>query len=424
MAASAVRPTSVRWRILALMMLYTAIAQFARNAVPVAGDEIFIRLFHVDTKLMGWVYTTFLIFYSLAMTPGGMLIDRFGTRITMAAMGFANALTTALAGATALVAHGGLLVSLFIARAIGGIGDAPLHPGAARVVNQWFPLSKASMANGLVTGGALVGIALAPTLFGSMMDALTWPLAFVATGAAMSVVAAVWLYYGRDRPSTHTAVNEAEKRLIESQPPEVRDDIKPPALSKKARTTVFLLACSYGAVGYVQYLFFYWLKFYLREVLHVEKVASRNFTTASLFAMAAGMVIGGIVSDRAAMVMGLKRGRALVPVVGLLGSAVFVGLGLLASQVLWVVIAFSIAMAFVGATEGPFWTTSTEVGGRRAGLTASFLNTGGNIGGLLAPVVTPYFSDAFSWRASIGLAGVFAVIGALLWVWIDPTERL
>ena len=50
------------------------------------------------------------------------------------------------------------------------------------------------------------------------------------------------------------------------------------------------------------------------------------------------------------------------------------------------------------------------------------LNTGGNLGGMLAPVVTPLFSDFFGWRAGLGLASGLCVFGAVLWVWIDPDE--
>ncbi len=81
---------------------------------------------------------------------------------------------------------------------------------------------------------------------------------------------------------------------------------------------------------------------------------------------------------------------------------------------------FAIALACMGATEGPFWTTAVELGRSRGGTSAGIFNTGGNAGGLLAPIVTPLFSSYFGWRGGLALASAFAVLGAILWCWIEP----
>ena len=82
------------------------------------------------------------------------------------------------------------------------------------------------------------------------------------------------------------------------------------------------------------------------------------------------------------------------------------------------------AMAAAGACEGPFWTTAIELGGRRGGTSAAIFNTGGNVGGFVAPILTPLFSQYVGWEWAISLAGVYCVLGALLWWWVDPAERV
>jgi dipeptide/tripeptide permease len=81
-------------------------------------------------------------------------------------------------------------------------------------------------------------------------------------------------------------------------------------------------------------------------------------------------------------------------------------------------------MAALGMCEGPFWTVAVALGGSRGGTTAAYMNTGGNAGGLLAPVVTPQLSAYFGWQIGMGLASVVAFVGALLWVGIDPDAQL
>ena len=56
------------------------------------------------------------------------------------------------------------------------------------------------------------------------------------------------------------------------------------------------------------------------------------------------------------------------------------------------------------------------------------MNTGGNIGGLIAPVLTPFVADKVKasygeeagWQVAIGLACVVSAVGGLIWLWIVP----
>jgi dipeptide/tripeptide permease len=78
----------------------------------------------------------------------------------------------------------------------------------------------------------------------------------------------------------------------------------------------------------------------------------------------------------------------------------------------------------MGAVEGPFWATAVELGGRRGGTSAGICNTGGNAGGLIAPVVTPLVGNRLGWHWAIGLASAICLLGVCLWWWIDPRERI
>lgn len=166
-------------------------------------------------------------------------------------------------------------------------------------------------------------------------------------------------------------------------------------------------------------LFFYWVQYYFDGVLKTGTGKSRLFSVILMLSMAAG----GWICDRAQARLGRRRGRALVAAAGLAGSAVFVVLGLLRRDPAWVVTWFSLAMASIGACEGPFWTTAAELGGARGGTAAAIMNTGGNAGGVLSPVVTPLLSKYLGWTGGIALAAVFSLLGAVLWIWIRPPER-
>ena len=105
---------------------------------------------------------------------------------------------------------------------------------------------------------------------------------------------------------------------------------------------------------------------------------------------------------------------------GMLLSAVLLGMGVLAREPVWIVIWFTLALGAIGASEGPFWATAVDIGGRSGGTAAAICNTGGNLGGLLAPTLTPWVSDHWGWPSGIALGGVICFLGALCWCRIDP----
>ena len=88
------------------------------------------------------------------------------------------------------------------------------------------------------------------------------------------------------------------------------------------------LTLSYAALGYFQYLFFYWAQYYFETVQKVPKGTSREYSTLLTLAMGAGMVFGGLLSDWAMARLGPRRGLRVAPVLGFLLSAVFGAVGM------------------------------------------------------------------------------------------------
>ncbi|HXX93482.1 MAG TPA: MFS transporter [Planctomycetota bacterium] len=421
------RPTRVRWRIVGLLALFALLCHFNRVSMAVAGTEHIIGKRGLSETQMGSVYSAYLLIYTILMTPGGWWIDRRGPRAALLMMSFGSALFVALTGAVGMVARSAavLLWGLLVVRGLLGSVTVPMHPGAARMVSLWTPPTERSRANGSVNATALIGIALAPPGFGFLADHLGWPGAFVVGGAASAVLGAIWMLYARDGPREHPSSNFEERRLVEADRaplPGAGPDGPHGSGRLLGNRTLILLTLSYAANNYFQYLFVYWIQYYFDSVLHLGKGQSRGYTTLAMLAMAAGMASGGWISDRTEILLGTRRGRALISILSMTLSALFLGMGILGQGTAWIVACFALAMGVLGICEAAFWTSATQVGERHGGMAAAIMNTGGNGGGLLAPIVTPLFASYFGWKGGLGLACGVSVIGALFWLWIDPTR--
>ena len=286
------------------------------NRMATAGDARIMEQYKIAPERMGAVYSALLLAYTIGMIPGGLFIDRFGPKAALTALGFGSALLVALTGVVGLILHDGasVLLGLVVVRGLLGVVFTPLHPGAARAVTLWVPPTWRSRTNGLVNGSALLGIAATPLGFEALIDRFGWPFAFVVAGALTAALALVWAAFAAGAPARPAAPRER----------------RPPAEPWRAllrRRSLVLLTLSYGAVGYFQYLFFYWMRYYFETVLRLPEATSRVYAALPPLAMAAGMPLGGWLSDRVESAVGAPEGRAVVPMAGMTAGALAAGPG-------------------------------------------------------------------------------------------------
>ncbi|MBM4075037.1 MAG: MFS transporter [Planctomycetes bacterium] len=418
-AASA---TNVRWWILLLLMGFTFLGHFNRVGISVAGTEKFIGEGKLSEEQMGWVYSTFLFVYTAFMLPGGWLIDRVGPRWSLTIMGLGMGFFVSLTGVLGFLGFpiAQLMIPLMLIRGVAGGFSAPLHPGTSRSVALWLPLQSRLTGNGLVTAGALIGVALTRPGFGQLMDWIDWPLAFILSGGTLMLYSVVWNVVSSDRPDGHSRVNDAEKSLIGSQTAHMDASVSiGDVFQMFGNRNLVLVTFSYAAYGYFQYLFFYWIDYYFLETLKLPKDESRIATFTVMLAMGFGMAMGGWISKQVCHRFGFRKGCRVIAIIGMTVSAVFAWLGVTATRPNLIVLDFSIALALLGMCEGVFWTSASALGGHRGGLAGAFLNTTGNIGGMIAPALTPWIGKHYGWSPAIIVACVISAVGGLLWIIID-----
>lgn len=422
----------MRWAILGLLMVFAGLFHFNRVSISVAGSERLMSEFSLDETQMGVVYSAYLFVYTLCMIPGGWIIDRFGPKRALMLVGFGSVVLVPLTGLTSLATTPmAALVWLCLVRGLLGMISAPFHPGAARAVSFWFPPRQRTTGNGLITGAAVVGIASTYVVFGLLIDRLTWPWAFAAAGAITLALALVWTIVAADTPRESVgAVAGAplpgggftNPAIVKPIPADARSTGLGDLFSLFKSRSLVLLTLSYAAYSYFQYLFFYWVQYYYDTVLEFSTEESRRYATVTNLSMAAGMVVGGLSVDFLSARMGFW-GRKVPPIVGMILSGLLLAAGISVSEPLVVVACFAGATGALGLAEAPFWVTGVELGRARGGLSGAFLNTGGNAGGILAPVLTPLISSQQNWFTGLALAGVICIVGALLWLGISPARE-
>jgi MFS family permease len=408
-------PLRVQARIVALMFALSAMNYFDRVVMSIAGPGI-MKDFQISETGMGTIYSAFLLSYTLMMTPGGALADRFGGRWVLTVAGLGVALftgLTAVCGPQGLGAYVGVFPAFLIMRLAFGICASPLYPSTGRIASAWIPPSGQARVQAIIMSGAAVGSAVAPVLFSRLIGAYGWRGAFWIAAAATTVLIAIWYSWVRDRPPSQSAA--------------VRPAVKQAGRSWRALLGdrhLLLLTGSYFALNYFEYIFYYWIYYYFGEIRHMGQQQSAFATTAIFITMAVMTPLGGWTSDWMTARFGPSRGARIVPIGAMVSSAVLLYIGASGLGVFATVALLSLAVGFSMAPEGAFWSTAIHMGGKQVGAACGFMNCGGNVGGMLAPILTPLIARRFGWTGGLSFASLIVLLGMLAWLVIEPTHRV
>jgi MFS family permease len=405
-----------RIALIALMVAFSVMSYFDRTIMSIAGPQI-MKEFDLSTTQMGSIYSAFTLSYAILMIPGGRVVDRLGPRLTLLLMGLSAALftgLTALAGKPGLGSLVGVVPALLAIRLGLGIGTAPLYPACARMSAQWIPLAHQGRVQALIIAGSSVGGAVSPILFAWLMGLYQWRISFCIAAIATAALAAIWFWSVRDRPA-EIHPGERSNGSVRKRPPSAW-------LRLFTDRNLMLLTTAYLALGYFQYIFFYWIYYYFGHVRQMGFRQSARYTTVVFITMAIMMPLGGWISDRLTRSYGAKLGRRVVPMAGLSLGAVLLYAGTIAPGTAATVLSLALATGFVSWCEGPFWASAIELAGEQVGAACGILNTGGNVGGFLAPILTPYIASRSGWSWGLYSGSFVAVLGVVACYFVDPTR--
>src|SRR4029078_2887012 len=171
------RPTHVRWvPILALVAVGTMINYLDRTVLGIAAPFLTKDL-ALSSAQMGLVFSAFSWSYAVLQIPGGIFLDRFGTRVTYTvAVIFWSACTAAMGVVRTLSA-------LILTRIGVGVFEAPCFPANSRILAVWFPQQERARATSIYSCGQYVGLEFLSVPLFWITQQFGWRILFFAVGA-------------------------------------------------------------------------------------------------------------------------------------------------------------------------------------------------------------------------------------------------
>jgi MFS transporter, ACS family, glucarate transporter len=400
-----------------MTMALGAITYLDRVSISVARPFI-ARDLNLSPTQMGYVFSAFYLAYALFEIPTGWWGDRVGTRRVL------TRIVCWWSAFTVLTGFAFNYASLLAIRFLFGSGEAGAWPNVARTFSRWFPRQERGTAQGVFFMGAHLSGGLTPMLVTALLAYMDWRSLFVLFGSIGFVWAWAWYRWFRDSPAEHPDVGAAERAAIESGLAADAGRALEPTQWKRllANRTVVCLCLMYFTQAFGGTFYVTWLPTYLASRGLVGMTAG-ILAGLPLILSAVADLLGGVATDRTARRLGLRLGR--VTIGG--GALAAAGLFTIAGTFVASPVAAAVLIALGGASSnfllGAAWGTCLDIGGRRAGAVSAAMNTSGQVGAILSPILVATVVARFSnWSAPLYLAGALFLLGATCWLWVDPTK--
>lgn len=388
---------------LALVLCYL-VAWLDRMAISMTIPSI-QRDLGIEARQTGFLVSAFFLGYALFQIPGGALADRFGPRrVILVALAWWSVFT-ALTGAAA-----GLWAMLGV-RFLFGVGEGVFPASVWKVLGSWFTKKNRATANALVISSIALGPALTPWVLRPVLATWGWRAAFVMLGA-LGVVCWLVAYRfvfgsireGRDvSPEELAAFEEDERSQLANAEGTLNETSLRGLLGVPIVWVLFFVAL---VANIAMYGWLTWLPTYLQKVRGLD-LKSMTVGASLPFAFGTlGCVLGGVVSDR------FFRGRRKLLIFGCMvggGACLFAFTRVTDPTTYMVAQCLAGFLLFMGSAA--IWALPMILlPTRLMGAGSGFINTGGQIGGVLSGVLIGAYITR---RGEDYAAGFELMLGAL-----------
>ncbi len=404
-----------RWTIGVLLGVGILINYFDRVNISVAAPQL-QKEFGLTPTDLGLLFSAFFWSYAILQVPVGMILDRFGvtnvSRIGAFLWGVASALVAFATG----------FGTIFGARVLLGVAEAPAFPANSKATGYWFPRGERATATAIFDAAAKFSNVIGVPLVAFAVVGFGWRWGFGLTAAlSFAYFLAYWILY-RD-PSQDAKLTPGELAYIREGGATAEGPSEASSFSMLGyllrNRKVWGLTIGFAAYGYSFYLFLTWLPGYLVTEMHMSIIKSAGYAAIPwLFASIADLVVGGWLIDRL-----IQRGydetvvRKTVLVSGMvLGLAVFGATT--TDNPGWAIFWITIALSGLSAAAPVGWSIPSLIAPRGGtGSIGGIMNFLNNLMGAVAPAVTGILVGATnSFASAFFVAGIVILIGIFSYI--------
>lgn len=370
--------------ILTLMFGYSMV-YMDKNMISTAIIPIAAQL-NLDTGQTGLIMSFFFLGYSLMQIPGGWLADKIGAKkVLMISLLLISVFSFAFGAVSSLM--------LFMCiRFFAGIGHGGYPPSCSKSIADNFAKEKRTFAQSLILSTSGIGGILAFTL-GANLISHNWRYAYIALGSLFLVAfVLVFIFVPNEAKAPK---GEAKKASVSFK-------------SVISDRNVLVLFLAMLLLNFLLYGIMSWMPSYLSTKFSMDlgktgMILATNAVFQTIATISAGSLLSKMFNGKE---KGFILGATIVSALLVLGF--IYSNSLILSIVCLVLTSVLSVSAFTAIFTWPHKIFDSAIIGSSIGI----INTGGTVGGFLAPMILGYLIKVAS--GSFSLAFTFMAVASVL----------
>jgi len=379
----------VSWRLLPVIVAAYLVAYIDRTNVSFAALTM-NKDIGLSAYMYGWGAGIFFVAYALFEVPSNVILQRTSARLWIARImitwGIISGLMATVTGP----------VSFLVLRFLLGVAEAGFFPGIIFYLTLWFPAAFRARAISILYIAVPVANVLASALSGAIlgMDGIGglkgWQWVFVIEAVPAVLLAFVVLAVMTERPGIAKWLDPDEREWLESELLAERKKVEAAGHISFLQSLFDKRVLALAAIYFAGVTGSYGVVFFLPQIIKGLGLSNlqTGFVTAIPYVFGViGLLAWGYSSDKRKE----RRWHLIV-------STAVAGIGLLLAGVFshsfWAVAAMSLAVIGIYGSRPSFWPMpSLFLTGAAAASGMAFINSIGNVGGYIGPMVVGWIKD-------------------------------
>lgn len=370
--------------VFALMAGYS-IVYMDKNMISTAVLPI-AKEFHLDTGQTGLIMSFFFLGYSLMQIPGGWLADKIGAKkVLMLSLAIISVFSFAFGAVSSLM----LFMTI---RFCAGIGHGGYPSSCSKAIADNFPQERRTFIQSLILSTSGIGGILAFTLGTNLINA-NWRYGYLALGSLFAislVLVAIFV------PNTAGSTGKTKQK---------------PAIKFSQVITnrnVLILFVAMLLLNFLLYGNMSWLPSFLAQKFSIDiKTIGYLLAVNAVFQTIATMCTGALLSK-----LFLGKERLFILSATILSAVLIVAFVASNQLIVSMICMIAVSMVSVSAFTALFTWPHKIMDASIIGSSIGIINTGGTLGGFLAPLILGQLIKAAG--GSFTLAFIFMAVAGLL----------
>ncbi|KAG5898927.1 hypothetical protein JTB14_007962 [Gonioctena quinquepunctata] len=390
-----------------------------KNVTLENGTILLIRDFDWDSKIQGYILSSFFYGYITTQIIGGYVATMIGGK---SVFGYGIGVTALLTLLTPWIAKTNLY--LFIAvRVTEGIFDGVTYPCIHALWSKWAPPLERSRLSMLAFSGAPMGVVVSLPICSLLATSFGWESIFYCGGVFGLLWFLCWMAFAAESPEEDSRISRQELKYITDSlsGTYTKKELRIPWSSFATSAPVWAIALASFSETWGSYTLITELPKFIKSELNFDLdtvgfISSLPYLVTAIMLPTAGKLADLFIEKGKLTKTQIRKAFSCS---GFIGQSMFIIIPGLWFSTSGTIFCITIAQSLGAFSAAGFNVNHLDIAPQYASILMGISNTFGTIPGICSPIVAGYIvtdeANIYQWRIIFCISSILYIVGAIIY---------